>query len=74
MDETYEFELAFDEETGHPKLNEEEMIRFIEAKTGLTREQIIDVTNAEMEYMEACGLVLTEEEDGSISASVEAGE
>lgn len=67
----YKFELGFDEGTGIPKLNEEEMVRYIAEKTGLTKEQVEKVAIAEMEYMEECGLVLSGSPEEGILADVE---
>lgn len=68
MEKDFEFELGVNEETGHPILNEEEMVRYIMTETGLTHEQVMAVNKAEIEYMEACGLVLQgPDEDGYIA-------
>lgn len=68
MEKDFEFELGVNEETGHPILNEEEMVRYIMTETGLTHEQVMAVNKAEIEYMEACGLVLQGEgEDAQVA-------
>lgn len=40
-------------------INADEEIDFIAEKTGLTREIIISVIEADMEYLEICGVVQT---------------
>lgn len=57
----YKFELGIDEETLEPVVDDAEMARYIEEKTGVNALLVEQVLEAEVEYLKACGIVFEDE-------------
>lgn len=55
----FKFETAIDDEQG-VHVNEKELRKYVALKVGVTESVVEDVINAELEYLERCGIVLAE--------------
>lgn len=55
----FKFETVIDDEQG-VHVNEEELRKYVALKVGVTEGVVDAVINAELEYLERCGIVLAE--------------
>lgn len=55
----FKFETAIDDGQG-VHVNEEELRKYVALKVGVTESVVDAVINAELEYLERCGIVLAE--------------